>query len=96
MQKIFTLKIAGMAGQGIKSSGILYARFANRSGCHIYNYIEYPSVIRGGHNVMQINISSEEVMGPSNKTDFLVALNQESIDVHADELTKGAGVVFDG
>ena len=70
MQKIFTLKIAGMAGQGIKSSGILYARFANRSGKHIYNYIEYPSVIRGGHNVMQINISDEEVMGPSSKTDF--------------------------
>ncbi|MFC1755859.1 2-oxoacid:acceptor oxidoreductase subunit alpha [Patescibacteria group bacterium] len=96
MQKIFTVKIAGMAGQGIKSAGIMYARFANRSGLHIYNYIEYPSIIRGGHNVMQINISNEEVTGPSNKTDFLVALNQESIDVHADELTEGAGVVFDG
>ena len=67
-QDIFTLKLAGMAGQGIKSAGIMYARFANRSGCYIYNYIEYPSIIRGGHNVMQINISREEVQGPSNKT----------------------------
>jgi len=63
MQEVFTLKIAGMAGQGIKSSGILFAKFANRFGCHIYNYIEYPSIIRGGHNVMQINISREEVTG---------------------------------
>ena len=68
-----------MAGQGIKSSGILFARFANRSGYNIYNFIEYPSVIRGGHNVMQINVSKEEVSGPSRKTDFLIALNQESI-----------------
>jgi len=96
MQKIFTLKIAGMAGQGIKSAGILYARFANRSGRFIYNYIEYPSIIRGGHNVMQINISDEEVTGPSSKTDFLIALNQESIDFHVGELTSGAGIVFDG
>ncbi len=94
-QKIFSLKIAGMAGQGIKSSGILYARFANRSGSYIYNYIEYPSIIRGGHNVMQINMSREPVLGPSNKTDFLVALNQDGIDLHLDEFTEGAGVIFD-
>jgi len=36
------------------------------------------------------------VTGPSNKTDFLVALNQESIDLHVDELIPGAGIVFDG
>lgn len=94
-QKIFTLKIAGAAGQGIKSSGILFAKFANRSGCFIYNFIEYPSIIRGGHNVMQINISREEVTGPSIKTDLLIALNQEGIDFHFEELTEGAGVLFD-
>ncbi len=95
-QKIYSVKIAGMAGQGIKSSGILFARFAARSGCYIFNYIEYPSIIRGGHNVMQINISKEKVEGPSNKTDLLVALNQDGIDFHLDSLTDGAGIIYDG
>ena len=94
--KVFTLKIGGMAGQGIKSAGIMYARFANRSGFHIYNYIEYPSIIRGGHNVMQINISHDDVLGPSDKTDLLVALNQDTIKLHATEMTPGSGVIFDG
>jgi 2-oxoglutarate ferredoxin oxidoreductase subunit alpha len=95
MEEIFTLKIAGQAGQGIKSSGITFAKFASRSGYHIYNYIEYPSIIRGGHNVMQINISTEEVMGPSSKIDFMVALNQDSLDMHLGEYKEGAGVMFD-
>ena len=79
---IFTIKIGGQAGQGIKSAGILFAKFASRSGYYIYNYIEYPSIIRGGHNVMQINVSREEVTGPTKKTDLLIALNQDSIDKH--------------
>lgn len=94
-QDIFTLKLAGEAGQGIKSAGILFARFVNRSGYNIYNYIEYPSIIRGGHNVMQINISEEPVLGPSNKTDLLIALNQETLSMHIPELLEGSGVIFD-
>ena len=35
---VFKLKIAGQAGQGIKSSGLTFARFATRSGFNIYNY----------------------------------------------------------
>lgn len=95
LNNVYTFKIAGMAGQGIKSSGITFARFAGRSGYYIYNYIEYPSIIRGGHNVMQINISNEEITGPSNTTQLLLALNQEGIDFHLDELTEGAAILYD-
>lgn len=92
---IFTIKIGGQAGQGIKSTGVLFSKFASRSGYYIYNYIEYPSIIRGGHNVMQINVSNEEVTGPTKKTDLLIALDQNSIYKHLDELTPKAGILFD-
>lgn len=95
MSNIFKLKIAGEAGFGIKSAGLLFSKFASRSGYHIYNYIEYPSIIRGGHNVMQINISADSVTGPSIYTDLLIALNQQSIDNHFSELQENAGVIFD-
>jgi 2-oxoglutarate ferredoxin oxidoreductase subunit alpha len=94
-QEFFSLKIGGQAGQGIKSAGLMFAKLATRSGFHIYTYTEYPSLIRGGHNAMQINISKEEITAPSLRTDLLVALNQETITRHLDELSAGAGIVFD-
>jgi len=92
---VFSIKIGGEAGQGVKSTGLTLARFAVRAGFNIYNYIEYPSLIRGGHNVMQINVSTDVVTGPFLKCDFLIALNQDTIDKHCGELVDGAGILFD-
>jgi len=94
-KNVFRLKIGGQAGQGVKSTGLTFAKFASRSGFQVYNYVEYPSLIRGGHNVMQINVSATGVTGPSKFTDFLVALNQDTVDKHAAELVPGAFVLFD-
>jgi len=92
---VFSIKIGGEAGQGIKSTGLLFAKFATRAGFNIYNYLEYPSLIRGGHNVMQINISANVVTGPFLKCDFLIALNQDTISKHCNELADRAGILFD-
>ncbi len=94
-QKVCSIRIGGQAGQGIKSAGLLLSKTATRSGYNIYNYIEYPSLIRGGHNIMQINISKDPVVGPRNKTDILVALNQDTIDLHISELSSQALVLYD-
>lgn len=95
IKRVFSLKIGGEAGQGIKSAGLLLAKFATRAGFNIYNYIEYPSLIRGGHTVMQINVSTDVVTGPFLKCDLLIALNQDAIDKHHEELVDGAGILFD-
>ncbi len=93
--QVFSIKIGGEAGQGIKSAGLMLAKFAVRAGLNVYDYIEYPSLIRGGHNMMQINISAEPVSGTYKKCDFLIALNQDTINKHCDELTETAGILFD-
>ncbi|MFH0936895.1 MAG: 2-oxoacid:acceptor oxidoreductase subunit alpha [Candidatus Daviesbacteria bacterium] len=95
MNNIFSIKIGGAAGQGIKSAGLMLAKQATRSGFNTYDYTEYPSLIRGGHNVMQIVIGEEEVLAPTQKLDLLIALNQETINLHLTELTNGSGIVFD-
>jgi len=95
MPQVYKIKIAGQAGQGIKSSGLTLSRFAVKSGFNIYNYFEYPSLIRGGHNVMQINISQDEVLGPSIYCDLLIALNQESIHKHKNSMSKDSFVIYD-
>lgn len=92
---VFSVKIGGEAGQGIKSSGLLFAKFVSRSGYNLYTYIEFPSLIKGGHNVMQINIDTDEVLGPSVYTDFVVALNKQTIELHLTELRPGAVIICD-
>ena len=92
---IYSLKIGGAAGQGIKSAGAMLSKVTTRSGFHIYTYTEYPSLIRGGHNVIQLLISKEPVLSPSQKINLLVALNQETLDLHLGEIVPGGAILCD-
>lgn len=93
--KVFTFKLGGEAGNGIMAAGLAFSKLATRSGYHIFNYTEYPSLIRGGHNVMQTSISTFPVFSQYASTNFLVAFNQETIDLHKHELTPDAYVIYD-
>ncbi|PIZ98714.1 MAG: hypothetical protein COX78_02875, partial [Candidatus Levybacteria bacterium CG_4_10_14_0_2_um_filter_35_8] len=94
-QDILSIKIGGAAGQGIKSAGLMFAKVASRSGFNTFDYTEYPSLIRGGHNSMQIVISKEEIATPIKNVDLLVALNRETLKKYLNCLEKDAGVIFD-
>lgn len=95
MTKIFTIKIAGEAGMGIKSTGQSLLNYLNSLGYFVYNYLEYPSLIRGGHNVSQILFHNEPVRSPRKENHFLVALDQLSLDQHAAEMSQGGIVICD-
>lgn len=93
--KVSSIKIGGQAGQGVKTSGLYFSKIASRSGYNIYNYIEYPSLIKGGHNVIQTTFSEDEVFSQVKEVNFLIALDQNTIDIHKDELVPGAGILFE-
>ena len=95
MEKQFNFKIGGEAGFGIMVTGLMFSKTATRSGYHIFDYTEYPSLIRGGHNTYQVTVSKDEVFASPNKVDLLVALNQETSEIHVHELNPGAGLIFD-
>ncbi|KKR31357.1 MAG: Pyruvate flavodoxin/ferredoxin oxidoreductase-like protein [Candidatus Falkowbacteria bacterium GW2011_GWF2_39_8] len=94
--KKFTWKIGGEAGFGIKSAGLSFAKALMRSGYETFDYVEYPSLIRGSHNTYQVTVSDKPVHSTENRIDILVALNKETIDKHLNELTPGAAVIYDG
>lgn len=95
ISKDFCFKIGGEAGYGIMSAGLTFSKIASRSGYHIFDYSEYPSIVRGGHNVMQTTVSNEPVRSQLRHTNFLVALNQETVDLHKHELIDGSGILYD-
>lgn len=91
----FVVKIGDEAGFGITSAGTTLAKIVARSGYHCFQYMEYPSLIRGGHNVVSCTIGKTEILAPYQHTDLLIALNQETLDKHIGELSKYAIVLYD-
>ncbi|MFP4400789.1 MAG: 2-oxoacid:acceptor oxidoreductase subunit alpha [Candidatus Woesearchaeota archaeon] len=88
-------KLGGEAGFGIMVTGLMFSKMCSRSGLHIFDYIEYPSIIRGGHNTYQVRASKTEIFSQKKEVDILVALNKETVDKHADELCEGAFIIYD-
>lgn len=91
----FTWKICGPAGFGIMSTGLIFSKAFSRSGYYVFNYTEYPSLIKGGHNTYQCRISTEPIHSQSRPVHILVALDAETLGRHNDELLKNSAVIYD-
>lgn len=87
--------IGGEAGYGIMTTGVMMSKLFTRLGLSVFDYVEYPSLIRGGHNAYYVRASDEEIFSQKRPVDLLVALNRETIDKHRNELSSTAAVVFD-
>ncbi|PIR58584.1 MAG: hypothetical protein COU70_00045, partial [Parcubacteria group bacterium CG10_big_fil_rev_8_21_14_0_10_35_15] len=90
----FNIRIAGEAGYGIASAGLILAKIALRSGYFVFDYSEYPSLIRGGHNIYTVRISGQPIYSPSLPVDFLIALNQDAIDFNKDQLSNQSFILL--
>ena len=90
----FTWKIGGEAGFGIMT-GTVFSKLASRFGYHIFDYVEYPSLIRGGHNAYEVHVSENDISCLKPELDLLVCLNKETFEKHKHRLTSSSLVVFD-
>jgi 2-oxoglutarate ferredoxin oxidoreductase subunit alpha len=88
--------IGGEAGAGIARSGFLLAKTCMRGGLHVFGTNDYQSLIRGGHNFYILRADAEEIYSQADTIDLLLALNQETILLHRNELTHGGGIIYDG
>lgn len=93
MQEI-TVGIAGAAGDGLDKSGDSLARTCGRMGLHVYAYNSYQSIIRGGHIWLKLRVGNEKLLNHGDNLNVLVALNQDTLERHAQEVNDGGFVVF--
>ncbi len=89
------VKIGGAAGFGIKAAGRTLARCFTQGGLHTFDLTEYPSLIRGGHNVYQVRVSPDEIHSHVLPVDVLVALNTETVERHHEEVVDGGAIIYD-
>src|SRR5260221_477770 len=92
-QNNLSWKVAGRAGEGIDVTGVMFGKLCLRHGMNVFAYREYPSLIRGGHNTHQVHASFDPQTCQQKKIDLLIALNEEGIALHLDELDEHS-VVF--
>jgi 2-oxoglutarate ferredoxin oxidoreductase subunit alpha len=92
----YSWKIGGPAGYGIKSAGEIFAKAFLKKGLFVFCYSEYPSLIRGGHNTVQVDISDKLIRSASDKVSFLVALDEETIKVDREHIRERGMMIFDG
>lgn len=88
-------KVGGQQGEGIESTGEIFAITLNRLGYYLYGYRHFSSRIKGGHTNNKIRVSTTEVRSISDDLDILVAFDQETIDVSFHELHEGGVVIAD-
>ncbi|MFQ5907994.1 MAG: 2-oxoacid:acceptor oxidoreductase subunit alpha [Thermoplasmata archaeon] len=89
------VRIGGAAGDGVTSTGEIYAITCARSGLHVTTYESYQSVIRGGHVWFQIRAANEKRYSQGDTFHLLAGLDQQTLDIHVPLLTPPGGVIFD-
>ena len=90
-----TVLIGGEAGQGILTVGELVTSVCHRSGLTILANNEFESRIRGGHSFTQIRICDAPVHAPSHRLHLLVSLDENTFDLHRDELVSGGVAILE-
>jgi len=89
-----TVWVGGAAGDGIASAGESFAKACSRSGYQVFAYNSYQSVIRGGHVCMHIRIGTHKVYTQGDELDYLVALNQDTLQRYGKRVRAGGAVLY--
>jgi len=85
--------IGGKAGQGINKISQIISKIMTKRGYYTFNYRDYPSIIRGGHNFNVLTISDKRIGSHESKIDFIIAMDNNTIKLHKKELRKGGIII---
>jgi 2-oxoglutarate ferredoxin oxidoreductase subunit alpha len=92
----FNWAIGGEAGDGIDSTGQIFARALSRAGRHVFTSKDFASRIRGGYTAYKVRTAIDPVESVVDRLDVLIALTQRTVDENIDELHDGSVIVYDG
>jgi 2-oxoglutarate ferredoxin oxidoreductase subunit alpha len=92
----FNWAIGGEAGDGIDSTGQIFARALSRAGRHVFTSKDFASRIRGGYTAYKIRTAVEPVESVVDRLDLLIALTERTVDENLDELHEGSVIIYDG
>ncbi len=89
-------KVGGEQGEGIDSTGEIFAWTMHRLGYYVFAYRHFMSRIKGGHTNYKIRVANRQVGHHGDDVHILVAFDQDTINYNWHELVDGAVVIADG
>ena len=95
MKSQISWKVGGQQGEGIESTGEIFATAMNRKGYYLYGYRHFSSRIKGGHTNNKIRVSTTPVHAISDDLDILVAFDQETIVLNHHEMREDSVILAD-
>lgn len=95
MKSQISWKVGGQQGEGIESTGEIFATAMNRKGYYLYGYRHFSSRIKGGHTNNKIRVSTAPVHAISDDLDILVAFDQETIELNHHEMREDSIIIAD-
>jgi len=87
--------VGGEAGQGVQTIGFTLAKTLSRAGLYVFADQDYESRVRGGHNFYRVRAADNEVLALSERLDVLIAIDQNTVDLHQGEVKKDGMIIFD-
>lgn len=96
MKKSIEWKVGGQQGEGVDSTGELFAKTLVKSGFSVSTYKHFMSRIKGGHTNYKMKVTKERNYYAGEKVDILLALDKEALSHNENELRKGSIVIMDG
>jgi 2-oxoglutarate ferredoxin oxidoreductase subunit alpha len=88
--------IGGEAGDGIDSTGKIFAQALSRAGRHVFTSKDFASRIRGGYTAYKVRTSVDRIESVVDRLDILIALTERTIHENMDELHEGSVIIYDG
>ncbi|WP_020220967.1 2-oxoacid:acceptor oxidoreductase subunit alpha [Halarchaeum acidiphilum] len=88
--------IGGEAGDGIASTGKVFAQALSRAGRHVFTSKDFASRIRGGYTAYKVRTSVDRVQSVVDRLDVLIALTERTVDENMDELHGDSVIIYDG
>jgi len=90
---MYNILIGGAAGQGIETTASILEKLLKKSGYNVFTTRDFMSRVRGGHNFSLIRFGTEIVTSHSDRLDGIIALNDETVELHKDKL-KDTGFIL--
>ncbi|MBP9749127.1 MAG: 2-oxoacid:acceptor oxidoreductase subunit alpha [Candidatus Pacebacteria bacterium] len=95
LSTVRTIAIGGAAGDGIREACISFSELFTELGFKTFASFDYPSLIRGGHNVARISYSTRDICADYRELDLLIAVNAESVRINRPALKASARVIVE-
>lgn len=88
-------KAGGQQGEGLESLGEIFAAALCSLGYDVYGYRQFSSRIKGGHTSYKLRIANHPVATIASSCNLLIAMDPDTLEVDAPELTAEGILVTD-